>query len=362
MEKEILKTLDERELHRFLVSFLANNLNIYSKTIFHESSIKSAKGRNEWLHPDIVGFSLPVESWDEKVLELCGKFSLNRATIYSFEMKKSITTESLREQFFQAVSNSSWANEGYLVAVDIDTSNELLVQEMSRLSRAFGIGIIKLNLLNSEKSEILFPSQSRPSLNGETMNRLIAINNDFQVFVQSVLNSIKINSPVRDFLDEVYSKNKLNEFISQKTIAQATVFSKTENMPVQSKDKHNLSSTSSYPLSADFTGATPLGIQIKSDKLTAENWKSIYCKVCEYLIEKDIELFLSFQNTIKGKKRDYFSPMSDNLKSPYRLEGANIYIETNLNANNIVKIIDKMLTAFSISANDVKVYIKEKNC
>ncbi|WP_211274637.1 hypothetical protein [Anaerobacillus arseniciselenatis] len=32
-----------------------------------------------------------------------------------------------REVFFQAVSNSSWANEGYLVAVDIDTSNDNLI-------------------------------------------------------------------------------------------------------------------------------------------------------------------------------------------------------------------------------------------
>jgi uncharacterized protein len=35
----------------------------------------------------------------------------------------------LREVFFQAVSNSSWANEGYLEAAEIDTANEKLIKK-----------------------------------------------------------------------------------------------------------------------------------------------------------------------------------------------------------------------------------------
>ncbi|MFR1317155.1 MAG: hypothetical protein ACLSBN_15920 [Clostridium perfringens] len=168
-------------------------MNIYSKTIYHESSTKGNKGKNEWLHPDVVGFNLPVENWSEKVLELCGNFSINRATVYSFELKKTITLESLREQFFQAVSNSSWANEGYLVGVDIDVKNLELIQEINRLSSAFGIGVIKLNLNNCEESEILFPAKRKSELEGETMNKLFTINSDFKDFVQAVLDSIKIN-------------------------------------------------------------------------------------------------------------------------------------------------------------------------
>lgn len=350
MEKEILKNLDERGLHKFLVSFLANNLDVYAKTIFHESSTKSAKGRNEWLHPDLVGFSLPLESWDEKVLELCGKFSLNRATIYSFEMKKSITTESLREQFFQAVSNSSWANEGYLVAVDIDTSNELLMQEMSRLSGAFGIGIIKLNLLDVEQSEILFHSKRRSNLNGETMNRLIAINNDFQIFVQAVLNSIKINSPVKHDLDKVCSKEELSTSL---------VITKDKEVDISETNTGNdLEYGAPYPLSTDFTGKTPIAIQIKNELIKAESWKSLYVKVCEYLIDKDLELFLRFKDEIKGKKRNYFSSSSDELKSFYYFEKPDIYIETNFSANLITDIISKMIHSFSINEKDVKVYLK----
>jgi hypothetical protein len=39
--------------------------------------------------------------------------------LWSFEVKKELNSSNVRKSFFQAVSNSSWANEGYLVAVSI---------------------------------------------------------------------------------------------------------------------------------------------------------------------------------------------------------------------------------------------------
>lgn len=210
-----LKNIHERELHPFLVIYLAKKMNIYTKTIFHEVSTKTGRGKSEWLHPDIVGFDLPVRNWSEKVLELCGNFTINRATLYSFELKKSITLETLREQFFQAVSNSSWANEGYLVGVDIDTNNQELMQEINRLSSAFNIGIIKLNLLDVYSSEVIVPAKKKDKLDGETMNKLFDINKDFREFVKIVLDSIKINQIVHHGLDNVLPADKLKKIVDE---------------------------------------------------------------------------------------------------------------------------------------------------
>jgi hypothetical protein len=41
-------------------------------------------------------------------------------------MKKNLNFTNLREYYFQAVSNSSWANEGYIVALDIDEDESFL--------------------------------------------------------------------------------------------------------------------------------------------------------------------------------------------------------------------------------------------
>ncbi|WP_243251063.1 hypothetical protein [Clostridium sp. D43t1_170807_H7] len=47
----------------------------------------------------------------------------------------------LREYYFQAVSNLSWANEGYLVALEID-DEPLLRDELRRLNNSLRKGIM----------------------------------------------------------------------------------------------------------------------------------------------------------------------------------------------------------------------------
>lgn len=51
------KIAHERNLHSFLtyMAFFNENLKCYTKTIFHEGSLKSPKGMDRWLYPDMVG-------------------------------------------------------------------------------------------------------------------------------------------------------------------------------------------------------------------------------------------------------------------------------------------------------------------
>jgi hypothetical protein len=58
-------------------------------------------------------------AWSSDVGELSAKFGETGLKFYSFELKKELTFSNLRESFFQAVSNSSWAHEGYLVAAEV---------------------------------------------------------------------------------------------------------------------------------------------------------------------------------------------------------------------------------------------------
>ena len=149
------KTFEERDLHKLLSSYLKNS-GTYSKTIFHEQS--NGKDNNQiWTHPDMVGI---------KFLNLQTKASqnflksINRVDTFkmsSYELKKEINSDSeLKKAFFQAVSNSSWANYGYLVAFEFSAS---LTEEMARLNQSFGIGIIELNA-NPYQSKILFATYS----------------------------------------------------------------------------------------------------------------------------------------------------------------------------------------------------------
>jgi len=161
-----------------LSSYLKNT-DTFSKTIFHEQS--NGKDSNQiWTHPDMVGI---------KFLNLQTKASqnflksINRVDTFkmsSYELKKEVNSDSeLKKAFFQAVSNSSWANYGYLVAFEFSDS---LNEEMGRLNQSFGIGVMKLNA-NPYQSKILFPATYR-DLDFKTIDKLCKMNSEFNKFIE----------------------------------------------------------------------------------------------------------------------------------------------------------------------------------
>lgn len=172
------KTYDERDLHKLLSSYLKNT-DTYSKTIFHEQS--NGKDSNQiWTHPDMVG--IKFLNLQTKVSQNFLK-SINRVDTFkisSYELKREINSDSeLKKAFFQAVSNSSWANYGYLVAFEFSDS---LNEEMARLSQSFGIGIIELNA-NPYQSKVLYPSVYR-NLDFKTIDKLCKMNKEFEKFIE----------------------------------------------------------------------------------------------------------------------------------------------------------------------------------
>lgn len=186
--KEI-SSFNERDLHPLLTYFVYANpsfgrgRDILTKTIYHEKSKRI--GYSEWLYPDLVGFYLPLEDWDADLVELGKLTDSNLIKLYSFEMKKSLNKGNYRESYFQAVSNSSWGNEGYLVASMILQDDDFF-SELERLTLSFGIGIIHLDLQDFDSSSILFPAVPKANLDWETMNKLCAQNEDFKKFIQDI--------------------------------------------------------------------------------------------------------------------------------------------------------------------------------
>jgi len=179
----------EKDLHPLLTYFAYTNpsfnrgKNILTRTISHEKSKKD--GYSEWLYPDLVGFYIPIDDWNEDLIAFNRISDNNVLKLFSFELKKDITKGNYRESFFQAVSNSSWAHEGYLVAAQIKQDDELLA-ELERLSMSFGIGIIHLDLHDVDSSSVLYHARSRNNLEWETMNKLSEQNFDFHKFIQDV--------------------------------------------------------------------------------------------------------------------------------------------------------------------------------
>ena len=209
---------NERDLHLLLSTFvnLDEHFKCYTKTIHHEKSKKDKKGYNQWLHLDIVGVYFPFEDYEDTTLKIQSDFKENTYKLYSFELKIDLNFNNLREYYFQAVSNSSWANEGYLVTLKID-KDQIFIDELRRLNNAFGIGIIKLNPENIYESEIVLSSKEKVNLDWDTINRLICENNDFKDFINNILEDIKLKK-VKSKYDDIKSDEEIRDYCRNKKI------------------------------------------------------------------------------------------------------------------------------------------------
>ncbi|GAA7572164.1 hypothetical protein MMM141_09420 [Helicobacter pylori] len=101
-------------------------------------------------------------------------------------MKKEISVNNCRECYFQAISNSLWANEGYLVGHHIDTHNPKLMDLLKRLHASFGIGVIDLRT-DEDKSAILLNAKYKEKIDYTVALELSEKNEKFSAFLKSVV-------------------------------------------------------------------------------------------------------------------------------------------------------------------------------
>ncbi|GAA8568930.1 COG2958 family protein [Helicobacter pylori] len=224
--KKQKNSFHERVLHPLLVKFLSEdpNFKLLCKTIRHEKCLKDKKGKCEWNYPDIVGVYFPYNKYfpyngyKEETLKFLHHTGQKRHKIFSFELKKELSLSNLKESYFQAVSNSTWANEGYLVVKNI---KEDVLDELRRLNQSFGIGVIKLESEISN-SKILLPAKER-EIDIPTLNMLIEQSpEDFKPFIEKINKQIEkgLDTAVdmENFFDEALNDEAMQKHIEDKGI------------------------------------------------------------------------------------------------------------------------------------------------
>jgi len=177
--------IDEYALYPMLSQYLWEEFGVFSKRIDERrSSNQRGPSGNRWLYPDVVGMEDLSKEWHREVRDCVTHYSDKRTKLWSFEAKLLINRSNVRECFFQAVSNSSWANFGYLVAAEISGTDTL--KELRMLFAAHGIGFIKLDVDNPADSQVLIPARERDEIDWNMANRLAIENRDFLNYVKLV--------------------------------------------------------------------------------------------------------------------------------------------------------------------------------
>jgi len=143
--------LSELELYPHLMEYLREELGLSCRRINEKtSSNKHGAGGNKWLHPDIVALERLDQGWDATVRSCVRHGKEGTTRLWSFEVKKILTTGNVRRSFFQAVSNSS------------------------------------LNTVSLFDSQVRFPARERATVDWLSVDRLVKENTDFRDYIDQV--------------------------------------------------------------------------------------------------------------------------------------------------------------------------------
>lgn len=176
--------LKEHDLYPLLIEFLHKDMGLYCQRIDERKSKNTqGSGGNHWLHPDIVALEPRDQSWDDVVRQCARSAGDSAMRLWSFEVKKHLTKGNVRQYFFQTVSNSSWANFGYLVITGL---NDDVEGELQMLASLHGIGVLLLNTDSLFDSQILIPAHQRVTVDWQSANRIVSENSDFRHYIEQV--------------------------------------------------------------------------------------------------------------------------------------------------------------------------------
>lgn len=177
--------LSEHALYPLLAAYLLAEHTVYAGRIDEKrSSNRAGSGANEWLHPDMAGLEDLSCDWTRELRDCVGVLAERRARLWSFEVKLLINRSNVRKSYFQAVSNSSWAHLGYLVAAVVEGDDAM--KELRMLAATHGIGVIQLDVETPTESQILIPARERAEIDWDMCNRLTEENRDFVDYLARV--------------------------------------------------------------------------------------------------------------------------------------------------------------------------------
>ncbi|MFX0140740.1 MAG: type I restriction enzyme HsdR N-terminal domain-containing protein [Candidatus Hodarchaeota archaeon] len=184
---------------------------------------------------------------------------------------------------------------------------------------------------------------------------LIPLSLSKALFTESVLNALKreVNrgAEVRAGIEDIAQALK-NMFDKE-------VLADIADLKIK-KRKKKIKPSRKMPIKFDYTGKTPVKIQVLKNNYEVKTWRDVLINTAEYLIAKNPSEFrkLADKDVMRGGKRLYLSKDENLIYAPRRLSNG-LYVDVNLSANFIMKLIEKMLKGCGYKESDIKIHFKD---
>ena len=190
---------------------------------------------------------------------------------------------------------------------------------------------------------------------GRSMPTLI--DNDDYDSIDEYKNHAKTVSQIIQSLNDISNDITINDVEDEEQVTETI----GQNIDINYNDKSfNADTNIPHTLYEDFTYTKPAGIEIENTYLEANEWRDVFNKCCQYLLNKDQDIFSSFltDTAMQGRKCKYFSYDPSELREGVRVKGSKIYIEYNVNATFVRNIIIKMLEKYEIPKRNCHIFIR----
>lgn len=186
----------EKDLYPMVAKYLweMKSRKLYPMRIDEKKAANTnGKEGNKFLYPDLVALEdlMPSNVWKENVRLGAIASGAPQSKIWSFEVKYEINSISdARKSYLQAITNSAWANYGYLVATKISTT---AFDELKLFHELHGIGVLLLDTGNPENDTVIkLSARERESVDWPMCNRIACQNKDFEQFLGKVADFHKL--------------------------------------------------------------------------------------------------------------------------------------------------------------------------
>lgn len=136
-----------------------------------------------------------------------------------------------------------------------------------------------------------------------------------------------------------------------------TVNKLLKNTPRSETEKQETENTESE----DYTGTTPAIIKILGETHEVKNWTdTLQTGVSQVLTEADDEEKVT---EIEGRTRSYFVKQGrqSDLVAPKQIPGTQLYVESNFSANDVHRVIQKVLDKYGYEHDQLEIFTEEEN-
>lgn len=256
---------------------------------------------------------------------------------YSFKegVKLSILTNGISWRFYLPLHEGSWEQRKFYTIEIYDQDSEDIVDRfMDYLSKE---DVCSGKAIQS--AEAVYKSKQKGYLISDTLpkawNKLVSEPDELLIeLIADATEKLCGYKPDNSIVEDFISSN-----IAE---ARVSIDTRRERRPTK---KLTLAKVESY------TSKSVIAFTFKNIRYEVKYWIDVLTQVCK-LIHSLHQSNFEWVLQLRGTKRPYFTKNLNELRNPQQIKGTDIFMETNLSSNFIVKISLSVISLFGYSEKD----------